>query len=175
MRHPSIVALFGAIAAVVGGNTLADGNIVVAAQETAVTVRPQPARLHLVNLPPLEFALRDAIECKGKPVSVTLSVADAYRTIHSDDLDGARAAEAALRVPPRQLALAASSRFCVVDDPESSDELLVTGFATVHASLRCESEDEVSAHFASAPLRVRLSCEREPEETQESSDASGPR
>ena len=170
-----IVALFGALVATTGATARADGAIVVAAQETRAAVTPRSARLKLVNLPRLEFALRAAIQCKGEPVSVTLSVADTHRTIDGKALDSEQTAETTLRVPSRQLALAASSRFCIADDPESSDELLVSGFATAHASLRCKADEETSAHFASTPLQVRLSCEREPVETQAPSDDSEPR
>jgi hypothetical protein len=166
-RSP-IVALFGATVIALTLPVQADGDIVVAARETQAVVEPRSPRLRLVNLPTLEFALRAAIKCKGEPVSVTLSVSDTFRTLTGDDLDNERAAETILRVPARQLALAASSRFCIADDPESADELLVRGFATAHASLRCHAGDSTSAHFASAPLQVRLKCARAPEkETQE--------
>ncbi len=109
-------------------------------------------------------------------MSVTLSVSDTFRTLTGDDLDNERAAETILRVPARQLALAASSRFCIADDPESADELLVSGFATVHASLRCYAGDAASAHFASAPLQVRLTCARESEaDPQEVPEPAEPR
>jgi hypothetical protein len=171
-----IVALFGALVVLAGGTAHADGSIVVAAQETEVIVSPSSAHLKLVNLPQLEFELRAAIQCKGDPVSVTLSIADTYQTIRGEALADARAAEATLRVPPRQLALAASSRFCIAEDPESSNELLVRGFATAHASLRCESEENASAHFASAPLQVRLRCAQNPvDDAQVPSEAGEPR
>lgn len=150
----------------------AEGNIVVAAQETAVTVPPRAARLKLVNLPAIEFALRAAIRCKGEPLSVTLSVADTFTTIGREALVDKRAAEARIEVPPGQLALAAHRSFCIDDDATTADELLLPGFATVHASLRCMSDNGESLHFASAPLQLRLSCAREPEATQESPDDS---
>ena len=143
----------------------AGGDIVVAARETQAVVAPHNPNLGLVNLPVLEFALRAAIRCKGEPVSVTLSVADTFRTLTGTDLANERAAETILKVPARQLALASSSRFCIADDPESTDELLVHGFATAHASLHCKEDDATSAHFASAPLQVRLTCARAPEES----------
>jgi hypothetical protein len=172
----NIVALFLALIAIPGPVALADGTIVVAAHETKVNVSPRSADLELVNLPPLEFALRAAIQCQGDPVSVTLSIADTYETISGEALAGARAAETTLRVPPSQLALAANSRFCIADDPESARELLVRGFATAHASLRCASGENASAHFASAPLQVRLSCEQEAENADQAPpDSSEPR
>ena len=146
------------------------GQAVIQIEEAKTVCNACPAQLAC-----LEFALRAAIQCKGAPVSVTLSIADTFRTISGDDLDGQRAAEATLSVPPRQLALAASSRFCIADDAESTNELLVTGFTTAHASLRCQSDDRTSAHFASAPLKVRLVCEREADEAQASSGEDEPR
>ncbi len=148
------------------------GDIVVAARETAASVAPAEAPRELVNLPALEFGLRAAFKCSGSPVSLTLSVADTHTTLPQDQLTDQRSAEATLKVPTRQLALAASSPFCIADDPDSSDELLVPGFATVHASLRCSGDDGESAHFASAPLKVRLICERASGAGQESPSAA---
>lgn len=150
----------------------ADGTIVVAARETSVAVSPRAADLELVNLPAIEFALRAAIQCSGEPVSVTLSVADTFRTIGREALRRQRAAEATIEVPPGQVALAASNAFCIAGDAQTSDELLLPGFTTLHASLRCSANGVESLHSASAPLQLRLSCVREPEEHQESSDAA---
>ncbi len=155
---------------VVSAPAAGSGDIVVAAQETTAVVSPRPAGLKLVNLPVLEFGLRAAFRCKGEPVSVTLSVADTHATVRQEKLAEKRSAEAKLQVPPRQLALAASTRFCVADDPETSNELLVAGLATAHASVRCAGEAGESVHFASAPLQVRLICGREPDADQVPSD-----
>ena len=172
----AIVALFGATATTLSLPVRAGDDIVVAALETQAVVKPRSAHLRLVNLPALEFALRAAIQCTGEPVSVTLSVSDTFTTLSGADLEGKRAAEAKLRVPARQLSLAASSQFCIAGDPESDDELLVTGFATAHASLRCEMDDTTSAHFTSAPLQVRLTCQRDPGEvSQEVPEPTEPR
>ncbi|HSG97244.1 MAG TPA: hypothetical protein VLA11_04575 [Woeseiaceae bacterium] len=171
-----IVALFAVTVIVLTLPVRANGDIIVAARETQAIVVPRNPRLRLVNLPALEFALRAAIKCRGEPVSVTFSISDTFRTLTGDDLDNTRAAETILRVPARQMTLAASSRFCVADDPESANELLVSGFATAHASLRCRKGDSTSAHFASAPLRVRLTCARQPEENaQEVPEPAGSR
>ena len=153
----------------------ADG-IIVAARETTAVVAPRAADLPLVNLPALEFALRAAIRCNGDPVSLTFSIADTFRTLDSESLGDQRAAETTLTVPPRQLALVASSRFCLADDDTSTNELVVPGMATAHASLQCLDDGRLAVHFASAPLQVRLSCEREPDDDQEvDSEASAPR
>jgi hypothetical protein len=148
----------------------ADGNIVVAARETTVVVPPRAARLERVNLPAVEFALRAAIECKGEAVSVTLSIADTFMTIGRDALLGQRAAEATVEVPADQLALVANHAFCIAEDQATSDELLLPGFTTAHASLRCTNDSVESLHFASAPLQLRLSCAREPDAPQAASD-----
>ena len=165
---PPIVALISAALATlaVANAGLAAGDIVVAARETTAMVTPRTADLKLVNLPSLEFGLRAAFKCKGEPVSVTLSVADTHRTLRREDLADERAVEVSLTVPPDQLALAASSRFCIADDPETADELLVPGLATASASLRCAGDDGDSLHFASAPLQVRLVCARPAAEDQ---------
>ena len=142
-----------------------------AAQETQAAVAPAAADRRLVDLPRLEFALRAAIRCKGRPVSLTFSVADTFVTVAAAELEKQRAVESVLTVPPGQLALAASSRFCIDEDGESIDELLVPGFATAHASLQCEHGEKRSMHFASAPLQVRLNCARAPDAPQESSES----
>ena len=149
---------------------MADGNIVVAARETRVVIPTSAAGLEVVNLPAVEFALRAAIECKGEAVSVTLSIADTFLTIGRDALRDQRAAEATVRVPADQLNLDASSAFCSAEDRATSDELLLPGFTTAHASLRCTNDDAESLHFASAPLQLRLSCARKPDAHQEASD-----
>jgi len=151
---------------------LASGEIIVAAQETEASVTPRAPRLRLVNLPVLEFSLRAAIRCKGETVSVTLSVADTVTTLRGEEFDDQWSAEETLTVPASQLALAASSRFCIANDGESTDELLVRGFTTAHASLRCAGEQGESVHFSSTPLQVRLTCMREPEDPQEPSSGS---
>jgi len=163
----SILTLF--FATVFASPAIADGNIVIAAQEAEAIVAPRPGNLRLINLPALTFSLRAAIRCKGEPVSVTLSVADTYRTLDQDELADQRSAEVLLTVPARQLALAATSRFCVAGDSESGDKLLVPGLTTAQASLRCASDARTSMHYASVPLQIRLICDRAPEEAQEPS------
>ncbi len=155
-----ILALFAATTVV--SPVIADSEIVVAAQETGAEVTPRHAQERLIKLPSFTFQLRAAIHCKGEPVSVTLSVADTFLTQDRDQLAGQRAAEASLTVPARQLAMAASNRFCVEDNHDTEDELFIPGFATVHASLQCETETGVTVHYANAPLSVRLSCARDP-------------
>lgn len=175
MKHSSttILALFLAALPILVVSAPAAGadDIVVAAPETTAVVSARPVHLKLVNLPTLKFGLRAAFKCKGEPVSVTLSISDTHATLKREQLSGQRAAEATLSVPPQQLALAASSRFCIADDADTSDELLVPGLATAHASLRCSNDDGESVHFASAPLQVRLICERSRDENQEPSDS----
>lgn len=147
----------------------ADGEIVVTAQEAEVTVAPHPASAHFMRLPPLGFALRAAIRCAGDGAAVTFSVADTVRTIEQDKFTDPQSVETSLVVPPGQLALAASSKFCITGDSTSADKLLVPGFATVHASLHCENEEGRSVTYASTPLKLRLSCAREPDPAQVSS------
>lgn len=155
-----ILALFAAAAVV--HPAFAENSIVVAAPETEASVAPRSARMRVVNLPPLSFELRAAIRCSGEPVSVTLSIADTFVTAEREQLSGQRATEATLTVPASQLAMASARRFCLKEDVETDDELLAPGFATVHASLRCESEAGESVHYTSAPLNLKLSCAREP-------------
>lgn len=166
-RHTNILALFAA--AVCISPAFADGNIVIAAQESEALVTARPPNLRLINLPPLTFSLRAAIRCKGEPRSVTLSISDTHQTLDAEELAGQRSAEASLTVPARQLALAATSRFCIEGDKETSDKLLVPGFSTAQASLRCATDDGMSVHYASVPLQVSLTCERAMESAQDSS------
>jgi hypothetical protein len=175
MKHVQILilALFALLVAPIATirPALANGDLVIASQESLATTLPRKASRKLVNIPELVFSLRAAIKCKGEVVSVTLSVADTAKTLTSEEFQDQWSVETTLTVPASQVALAASSRFCIADDNESSDELLVTGLATANASLRCENEKGVSMHYASTPLQVRLQCARsEPQVPPESSD-----
>ena len=155
-----ILTLFLAPVVAIAGIAHANGDIVVVARESTATLAPRPAALELVNIPPLVFALRAAIRCRGDARSVTLSIADTARTLASEEHKDQWSAETTLTVPASQIALAASTRFCIAGDSESSDELLVPDLTTAHASLRCESDKGVSMHFASTQLQVRLLCQR---------------
>jgi hypothetical protein len=150
----------------------AEGDILVAALETEATVAPRAPESKLVNLPPLSFELRAAYKCRGEPMSLTVSVADTYRTLGAEDLAGQRATELTLTVPPQQLPLAADSRFCIAGDTDATDRMLVPGLVMVHASLRCADAEGTSIHYASTPLKARLVCVREPDPPQDDSASS---
>jgi len=167
LNRAPILALFAA--AICIPTAYAGESVVVAARETQAVVSPGTTHLRLVKLPALDFALRAAFNCTGTAESLTLSIADTHDTLGEDTISGQRSAEAILTVPPRQLALASGSRFCLADDLSSADELLVPGLATAHASLRCRNDEGVRVHFTSAPLQVRLLCERPPTEDQDPS------
>ena len=161
----TILALF--LSLVCTSPAVGDSNVVIAAQETEAIVAPRAQNLRLINLPALTFLLRAAIRCQGEPTSLTMSIADTYRTLGKEELMGQRAAEASLTVPAQQLALAATSRFCIDGDTETSDKLLVPGITTAQASLVCASDTNTSVHYASTPLQISLTCDRGPEKTQE--------
>jgi hypothetical protein len=163
-----ILALFLSVGCI--PYAFAENRVFVAAQETQASVKPRTGQERLVNLPALTFDFRVAIACPGESESLTLSVADTFRTFTKEDIGGHRSTETSLSVPARQLTLASTNTFCTKDDAEaSSDELVVPGFLTAFASLRCAGQRGPSMHYASAPLQVRLKCEREPDESQESS------
>lgn len=164
-----ILALFLSVVCIL--DAPAEDSVFLAAQETEAIVEPRSSQQRLVRLPTMSFELRVAIECPGKAESLTLSVSDTFETFNNEDLGMRRFTETSLRVPANQLTLAGSDHFCIKDDDgETVDELVVPGFLTAFASLRCAGQDGPSIHFASAPLQVRLHCERElPGETQESS------
>ncbi len=167
-----ILALL-ATACLAAQSAAADGAIVIAAQETRVGVAPRDARLRLIDLPAIEFGLRAAIRCSGIPASLTLSVLDTFKSVGAERLEGQRAVETTLTVPRRQMTLAASRQFCISNDDNSVNELLVPGFVTAHASLRCDKDGISTIHFTSAPLQLRLTCERPPaEDRQDASEDS---
>lgn len=168
-----ILTLFATVA--VSTSALADDGLGLAARDTTAVVQPRSARLRVIDLPDLEFALRAVLRCAGEPVSLTFSIADTLVTLGGEELQEQHAAEATLTVPAQQITLAASKRFCVAGDDESGDELLVPGLATAHVSLHCSTDGRLSAHFASAPLNLRLSCERASEAGQEASPAPSER
>lgn len=167
LNRAPILALF--LAGIYIPTADAGESVVIAARETQAVVTPGAAHLRLIELPALDFGLRAAFNCTGTAESLTLSVADTYKTLGEDTISGERSAEAVLSVPAHQLALAAGNRFCLADDSSSADELLVPGLATAHASLRCRNDEGVTVHFTSAPLQVRLRCERPPTEDQDPS------
>ena len=163
--RPTILTLF--LALVYAWPAFGDSNLVIAAQETEAIVAPRARSLRHINLPALTFSLRAAIRCQGEPTSLTLSIADTFRTLDKDELAGQQAAEASLTVPAQQLALAATSRFCIDGDTGTSDELLVSGITTAQVSLLCANDTSASVHYASTPLQISLTCDRGLENTQE--------
>jgi hypothetical protein len=167
--RPIILALFAAASYI--PTAIAGESVVIAAQETEAFVAPRAARLRVIDLPALDFGLRAAFTCKGQAESLTLSIADSFTTLDAEALTDQRAAAAALTVPASQVALAASSTFCLEDDPASADLLLVPALTTAHASLRCSNDDGATVHFTSTPLQVRLRCNRPSADDQESSPA----
>lgn len=166
-RQVPILALI--IASILAPCAYADGSLVVAAQQAEAMVTPRAPDSTLINLPPLDIRLRALLSCGGNAESLTLSVADTVTTLRGDELGEQTSAEASLTVPAKQVALAASSHFCLEEDPTSANELTVSGLVTAHASLRCNKNDRSSAYFASTPLQVKLVCARQTLEDQEPS------
>lgn len=163
-----ILALFLAAVGVLEAS--AEDRVFLAAQETEALIEAREAQQRVAKLPALTFDLRVAIECPGETESLTLSIADTFKTLGKEDLKSLRSAETSLRVPAIQLTLGTGENFCISDDSEkATDELLVPGFLTAFASLRCAGQEGPSMHFASAPLQVRLICERGLGESQDSS------
>lgn len=150
----------------------AESDISIAVQETEAIVAPRPANLGRVDLPALNFEFHVAIDCAGEAESLTLSVADTFTTLAKETLKDQKSAIARLTVPARQLTLAASDGFCIRNDAATANELLVPGFTTAYASLRCARAEGTSVQFASASLQVRLRCLREAGEPGESQESS---
>lgn len=163
-----ILALFLAAVGVLDAS--AEDRVSLAGQETEAVIEPREAQQRVARLPALTFDLRVAIECTEETESLTLSIADTFKTLGKEDLGALRSAETSLRVPASQLTLGTDENFCIRDDAEeATDELVVPGFLTVFASLRCTGQEGPSMHFASAPLQLRLKCERGLGEYQDSS------
>ena len=163
-----ILALF--LSAVGVLDACAEDRILVTAQETEARVEPREAQQRVAKLPELTIDLRVVIECPGDTESLTLSVADTFKTLDKEDIGASRSAETSLRVPARQLTLGTGKNFCTTGGAEeASDELVVPGLLTAFASLRCAGPEGPSMHYASTPLQVRLICARGLSETQDSS------
>lgn len=156
----AILTSIAALSMTFAADARAGNDVVVAAPVTSIAVEPRVARLRLISLPVLEFALRAVYRCTGEPVALTLSIADTARSIDRDELRDRRAAEVTLQVPASQVAMADSGKFCISGDPESADELHVDGFTTAAASLRCNDDGIVTVHYSSVPLNVRMTCTR---------------
>jgi len=170
MNHYPVTILALFLAAVGVLEASAEDRLFLAAQETEALIEPREAQQRLAKLPELTFDLRVAIECPGETESLTLSIADTFKTLGKEDLGAHRSAETSLRVPASQLTLGTGENFCIRDDAkQAADELVVPGFLTAFASLRCAGQEGPSMHFASAPLQVRLKCERGLGESQDSS------
>ena len=150
---------------------LGDSSLAVKPTETQATVAPRPAQQTLINLPTLEFVVELTWRCREELQSMTLSVADTLQALGAETLAAEQPALTTIRVPSRQLKLAAHPSFCVADDPQTTNELHIPGLATAHASLRCDGESGPSVVFASVPLPVTLTCERPPAAAQDASDA----
>jgi len=148
----------------------AEDRVFLAAQEAEAMIAPRGTQQGVAELPALTFDLRVAMECPGETESLTLTVADTFVTLEKEDIGAQLSAETSLSVPASQLTLGPTDNFCVRDDvEEAADELVMPGFLTAFASLRCAGRDGPTMHFASAPLQVRLKCERRSGETQDSS------
>ena len=163
-----ILALF--LSAVGVLDAFAEDRVFLAAQEAEAAIEPRDSQQRVADLPALTFDFRVAIECPGETESLTLSVADTFETLGKEDIGARRSAETSLSVPASQMTLGSGDKFCIKDGAEeANEELVVPGFLTAFASLRCAGRAGPSMHFASAPLQVRLKCAREPSETQDSS------
>lgn len=161
-----ILTLIGLLAA--SGFARADNALAIEAQPLRAVVAARSPRAPLIALPDMEFTISLRWHCAGEARSLALSVADTLQSLNGAELAENQPAQLTIRVPARQLKLAAQSAFCVADDPDTTTELDVPGLATAQASLHCDGEPGPAVLFASTPLPAVLVCDRPPGGAQES-------
>jgi len=154
-RVPILTPIAGLLLAI---SAVAD-ELAISAVDAEATIAPRFTPRKEVALPALDFEIRAEIRCEGKPVSVTLSVADVHRSFEADALGEDGILETTIRVPSEQLALViAGSSFCLGDTIQADETLRVPGVALAQGSLTCSTGSGVSIHYASTPLPLRLTC-----------------
>ena len=145
------------------------------AQVPVVTVPPQSADRHFLNLPNLEF--RFAIEARchvgWDAESVTVNVADSRLSLAGTQLNNASEAGALLRIPAKQIAPIAIADFCVIgagaegsgsgvpaaaEPGPGTGRVTINGVLSAHAALICRAEDARATTYVTEPLTVTLEC-----------------
>lgn len=143
------------------------------AEVPVVTVPPQSADRHFLNLPNLEFRFVIEARCHvgWDPESVTVNVADSRLSLAGAQLNNASEAGVLLRIPARQIAPVAVADFCVIgvgaegsgDGMRAAAEpgagrLTIEGVLSAHAALICRAEDARATTYVTEPLTVTLEC-----------------
>ena len=134
----------------------------VAAQPVVVPIRLLQEGRQLIHLPALEYALEIEAHCGEGAVarSVSVSINDTQMTLDGDQLAATAGNPVSLTIPARQVAPVAIDGFCKRDDPVTHhDTLLIRDTVTVHASLRCNENEQDSITYTSQGLDVTLRCD----------------
>ncbi|HEX7719361.1 MAG TPA: hypothetical protein VF389_06115, partial [Woeseiaceae bacterium] len=154
--------------------------IALSANAPLVSVSPQPAGRHFVDLPALEFSFDIDAQCNDDWVaeSLFLNVADTRLAFNAEQLAGNQHDRIVLRVSERQLAPIAVHDFCATESAGASagsvsaagnaptdaslafetQELTISAALSAHASLRCANDSEQRVTYVSQPLDLTLAC-----------------
>lgn len=134
----------------------------VEASPARVEVEPGPPGMRQIALPDLDFLLSIRPDCAGgRPVSISISVADASETLGAEDLAGHSDVEAKVSLPAQQTAPLPVDRFCAADDSADASRPAVRAVRdafTAHLSLRCARDGKPSMVYVTVPLSLELAC-----------------
>lgn len=139
------------------------------ASKPQVQVLGRSGRRDYLHLPSLEYTFILTARCGAdfEPHSVSLSIADKFRSLPTDQLvDLATGAELKMTVPAKQLAPLAIENFCVKNDAEKDAEnapvnatASIRAAFSAQASLICTNEQQQQQiTYASNPLDIVLIC-----------------
>ena len=133
------------------------------AQPASVVLTPLAGDGQLIRLPALGFALSVKPRCtgRGKPSSLSISVADTRLHFSASDLADAAVVEAMLNLPQEQLAPVRIDGFCRIGNEEGPPGFVLEDAYTARLSLRCGPDDKQTIVYATLPLDIDLSCRRE--------------
>ena len=133
-------------------------------------VTPQVEDKQVLVPTDLEYAIEIETRCESDsvPLSLSIGVADVRHYFHLADSANPRYLNTTFLVPGQQLAPLVTTGYCVAENPDSHDTLLVESAFSAQISLTCGRDVARSVHYLSQPLSVRLLCIA-PAEGQESS------
>ena len=174
MRASSILLIVAAIAAPLTARSGPSGGLVAKVEAVTVKIERSSASRRYVRFQSLEFALTIEPLCPAnmRADSISISAADASRTLRNSDLDAQPTVETTLTIPRRQIVPLPVAGFCSVSESsrESRETLQIQGAFTASISLRCVNDERESIFYASHPLDLILSCESDEQDGDASTD-----
>jgi hypothetical protein len=136
--------------------------LVAEADQASASVRPADAGNKVLRLPDLTYQIGIEARCNDgeSAESLSISIADTRMTLFRDELADKSIITVGITVPASQVAPLAADGFCLLEDFEHRKRLINDAF-TANLSLRCRGEEGESIIYASRPLAVALTCDRD--------------